>query len=373
MSLLNKSGWLALAGGLLAGGLLAQAPQSSTTTTLKVVALAEDAPVHVVATDQGNSTASPRGGAVVVDIHSTLTLKNTGTRRVRGITLLVTAQEVTAGGRGSVTVPSLDVAPGDSFTVKIDLQLLRPMASGGALAEVSVDGLLFDDLQFYGPNKLNSRRMLTVWELEARRDRKYFAGILATQGAGALKDQMVTSLDRQSRQPSVQVARGRVSAMEPARTMEFAFVRVPDSPVEAVSGRALVTATDVRSPRIELKNVSSRPVRQVELGWIVRERSGQEFYAAALPAKVALAPGETAAAPEEVSMRLTGKNGQAIAIEGLRSFVSNVEFADGGVWVAPRAGLEGLTRVSPEEERLAQIYRKKGLNALITELKKFER
>ena len=362
MSLSNRTLFLSLAAGILLG----QTPQ-----TLKVLPLGADAPVRVEAFDEGASKASPRGGAVVVDIHSALTLKNTGLRRVRGVTLLVTAQEVTAGGRGSVTVPSLDVAPGESFSVKIDLQLLRPMAGGIALAEVSVDGLLFDDLQFYGPNKLNSRRMLTVWELEARRDRKYFAGILAKQGPEGLKDQMLASLDRQSRQPSVQVARGRVSAMEPARSMEFAFVRVPDSPVEAVSGRALVTATDVRSPRIELKNVSPRPVRQVELGWIVREHSGQEFYAAALPAKVALAPGQTSSAPEDVSLRLTGKNGQPIAVDGLKSFVSNVEFADGGVWVAPRAGLEGLTRVSPEEERLAQIYRKKGLSALVNELKKF--
>jgi hypothetical protein len=153
--------------------------------------------------------------------------------------------------------------------------------------------------------------------------------------------------------------------------MEFAFVRVPDAPVEALTGRASVTATDVRSPRIELKNVSAKPVRQVELGWIVRERSGQEFYAAALPAKISLAPGETSSAPEDVSLRLMAKNGQPIVVDGLKSFVSSVEFADGGVWIAPRAGLEGLTRVSPEEERLAQIYRKKGVTALINELKKF--
>lgn len=343
----------------------AQAPAS-----IKVFPLAPDAPVRVESVEQGQSAASPRGGAVVVDIHSALTLKNTGTRRVRGITLLVTAQEVTAGGRGSVTVPSLDVAPGETFSVKIDLQLLRPTAAGSPV-EVSVDGLLFDDLQFYGPNKLNSRRMLTVWELEARRDRKYFASVYATQGGEGLGEQMRASLDRQSRQPSVQVARGRVTALEPANPMQFAFVKVPDAPVEALSGKASVTATDVRSPQITLKNVSTKPVRQVEVGWIVRERSGEEFYAAALPSKVTLAPGQTSDAPEDVTLRLTAKSGKPVVVDGLRGYVSNVEFADGAVWVAPRTGLEGLTRVSPEEERLAQIYRKKGLNALIAELKRF--
>jgi len=248
---------------------------------------------------------------------------------------------------------------------------LRPSGASGTLAEVSVDGLLFDDLQFYGPNKLNSRRMLTVWELEARRDRKYFASVYATQGAEGLREQMTASLHRQSRQPSVQVARGRVSALEPASAMEFAFVKVPDAPVEALAGRASVTATDVRSPQITLKNVSARPVRQVEIGWIVRERSGEEFYAAALPSKVALAPGQTWSAPEDVSLRLTSKAGQPIVVDGLKGYVSNVEFADGAVWVAPRAGLEALARVSPEEERLTSIYRRKGLNALVVELKRF--
>jgi len=341
---------------------------------LKVLTLEPGAPVRVESMENGPSAVSPRGGAVMVDVHAALTLRNAGQRRVRGITLLVTAQEVTPGGKGSVTVPSLDVAPNETFTVKIDLQLLKPVAAGlpgQALAEVAVDGILFDDLQFYGPNKLNSRRSLTVWELEARRDRKYFAAVLKQNGSEALGESLRASLDRQSRQPNVQVARGRVTALEPVRTVEFAFVQLPEAPVEMVAGRAAVAGTEVRSPRIELKNVSPKPVRQVELGWIVRERSGQEFYAASLPSKLTLAPGQSGTTPEDVALRLTAKSGQPVAVDGLKSFVSNVEFADGGVWVAPRSGLEGLTRVSPEEERLTQIYRKRGLMAVVSELKKF--
>ena len=53
-----------------------------------------------------------------------------------------------------------------------------------------------------------------------------------------------------------------------------------------------------------------------------------------------------------------------------------MEFADGSVWIPSRAdlGAPQLQRViapSDEEQRLVQIYRKKGLAALIAELNKF--
>ncbi len=57
-------------------------------------------------------------------------------------------------------------------------------------------------------------------------------------------------------------------------------------------------------------------------------------------------------------------------------FVSQVEFADGSVWVPSRAALSDpkLARVvapSPEEQRLTELYRKKGLAAVVAELNKF--
>ncbi len=49
---------------------------------------------------------------------------------------------------------------------------------------------------------------------------------------------------------------------------------------------------------------------------------------------------------------------------------------DGSFWIPSRVELDDpmLRRVvapSPEEQRLVQIYRKKGVNAVIEELKKF--
>ena len=75
-------------------------------------------------------------------------------------------------------------------------------------------------------------------------------------------------------------------------------------------------------------------------------------------------------------MKFPTRGGTPLAIEGMTGFVSSVEFADGNLWIPSRADLGSpqLQRVmapSDEEQRLIQLYRKKGLQALITELNKF--
>ena len=53
------------------------------------------------------------GAALVLDLHVGLVLRNTSPNHVRGVTLRVVAQEVTLGGKASVAIPSLNVAPGE--------------------------------------------------------------------------------------------------------------------------------------------------------------------------------------------------------------------------------------------------------------------
>ena len=126
-----------------------------------------------------------RGGAILLDVHAGLSLRNSSQRRIRGVTLLVIAQEVTPGGKRRSPSRALMSVPGETFPVRIDLPLLRPLgASSGVPVEVRLDGVLFDDLSFYGPDKLSSRRTMTVSELEARRDRRYFKSVLAAGGTG---------------------------------------------------------------------------------------------------------------------------------------------------------------------------------------------
>jgi hypothetical protein len=338
--------------------------------------LPKDSPVAMVSMDWSGSRAAPRGSAYLVDVHASVSLRNSTQKRIRGVTLEVLAQEVTPGGKGAVKVPSLDVAPGDVFSMRIDETLLRPLggAQAGPMVEVRLDGVLFDDLTFYGPDKLNSQRDMTVWEMEARRDRRYLKALLDSSGRDALQTEMIASLNRQAEvsHPGVQVVRGRATNADPEREMQFAFLRVPDAPVEPAAGAARVTTNEAWSPRFDVRNLSKRQIRYMEISWIVKDQTGNEFLAASLPAELNLGPGQSGRVVQDAALKFP----ERVSIQGMKGFVSSVQFGDGSYWIPTREAIgdpqiRNLVSPSPEEQRLSQIYRKKGIEALIQELKKF--
>jgi hypothetical protein len=347
---------------------------------LPKIDLPKDSPVAVLSTDYDGSNETARGGAMIVDLRAALSLRNSTQRRIRGITFVVTAQEVTPGGKGSVTLASLNVGPGESFPVHIDLRLLRPLqAVGGVPVVVGLDGVLFDDLGFYGPDKLGSRRTLTVCELEARRDRKYFKTLLAEGGSQRVQNEILGLIQRQSDRPvvDVQMVRaGRATNLDPDHQVQFAFLKLPDSPVEPVQGMAHVAGNEARAPSLEVKNRSDRAVRYLEIGWILQDRTGRQFLAGSVPAELKLGPGQSSQVLKDTTLKFPSKPGQSLSIEAMTGFVSTVEFADGNVWIPSRSDLadpklRSVMGPSAEEQRLVQLYRKKGLVAVVDELKKF--
>ncbi|HXA65096.1 MAG TPA: hypothetical protein VNV82_08095 [Bryobacteraceae bacterium] len=360
-------------------GVLALLPALSA-AVLPKIDLPKDSPVTVVSADFGDSNEMARGGAMLLDLHAVLSLRNSGARRIRGITLLVRAQEATPGGKGSVTVTSLDVGPQETFPLRVDLRLLRPLqASSAAPIEIGLDGILFDDLSFYGPDKLSSRRTMIVSEFEARRDRKYFKSLLTEGGQPKLQQAILERLAHQADRPAfdVQVVRGgRATNFEPEKEVQFAFLSLPDSPIEPLEGMARISGNEARAPRLEVKNRSDRPIRYLEVAWILHDRNGREFLAGSVPAELQLGPGQKSQILENSTLKFPQRGGQPLAIEGMTGFVSSVEYADGSVWIPSRAdlGTPQLQRVaspSDEEQRLVQIYRKRGIQGLIAELSKF--
>jgi hypothetical protein len=375
-----------LAGLILVGALALRAQDMPLDPHSSVrINLPDSSPVTLLSTNVGESRASARGGAMVIDLKMQLSLRNSGSQRIRGITLLVLSQEVTPGGKASVAVPSLDVAPDQTFPVRIDLRLLRPLQAGsGPLVEVSLDGVLFEGFQFYGPNRLNSRRSMTVWEMEAERDRKHFKSVLAANGPEGLRREMLESLAFQAARPriDVRVSRGGravASAASPERLAQFAFLKFPDSPVEPVGGWVEIAGNEARGPNIEVLNSSGRPVRYVEIGWIVKDRQGREFMAGSVPAAdkdMFLPSGQRGHVLQDTALRFSRNGGEPVAIAGMTGFVSEVEYADGKVWVPNRSSLVNaqllrLLAPSPEEQRLTDLYRTKGLAAVMAELRKF--
>ncbi|MCX6628842.1 MAG: hypothetical protein NTW28_14570 [Candidatus Solibacter sp.] len=347
--------------------------------------LPDNSPLSLQSISMADSRATARGAALALDLHMSATLRNNGPHRIHGVTLRVVAQEVTLGGKGSVTYPSLNVGPGEAFQVRIEMQLMRPsQVTGGPLVQVDLDGVLFQDLSFFGPDRLNSRRTMTACAMEAQRDREHFRRILAQGGPVGLQREMLESMARQSEvsQLAVTVKRtGRAvtsAATGPEHTAEFAFLQFPDSPVEPLNGSARISGNEARTPRIEVRNKSSQPVKYVEMGWIVSDPSGKQYMAGSLPSAdsdLVLPPGRSARLLQETTLSFSAK-GQPVSVRKMVGFVNQVEFADGKIWVPNRQNLENelLLKVLPpsaEVQRLTDLYRKRGIDALAAELGKF--
>jgi hypothetical protein len=351
--------------------------------------LPENSPLALISTNMGDSRASNRGGTIVLDLHMALTLRNAGARRVRGVTLLITAQEFAPGGKGSVARPCIDVPSGEQFTVPVDIRLVRPVQqAGGPLVRVQLDGVLFDDLSFFGPNRLNSQRAMTFWETEAQRDRAYFKHVLQARGDKGLGEEMLQSIARQAERPQLNVALSRngratgsivpqgVAAGE--HVAQFAFLKLPNAPVQPVEGWAEIAGNEARSPQIEVVNQSGKPVRYVEIGWMVKDKEGHEYLAGSVPGSssaMLLPAGQHSRLLPDTTLKFS-RTGKLVEIQGMTGFVSQVEFADGKVWVPSREDLKSsaLLRImapSPEEQRLADIYSKRGLAALVSELNRY--
>ena len=341
-----------------------------------------DSPIEVISSHWGESKSTPRGGAMVIDLKSALVVRNRQPRKIRAVTLVVLAQDATPGGKGSIAIASLNAGPGETFPIKIDMRLLRPLdSSNGPLVRVKIDGILFDDMSFYGENRLNSLRSMTMWEMEARRDRKYFKSVLEARGPEGLNDEVMASIAREKQRPKVDVqfARGTVampaSVLGESRQVQFSFLRFPDAPVELMEGSAKVQANEAHLPGFTVRNNSKSAVRFLDIGWIVKDGDGREFVAGTLPADVTLNPGSMSHVSQRASLKFT-EAGKPLSIQGMTGFVKHVEYSDGTVWIPNRvaasdAQLSRAAGQSPEEQRLTDLYRRRGIKGLTEELKKF--
>jgi len=347
--------------------------------------LGSDSPLVSLGFSTRESRATARGAAMVLDLHLSIPLRNISPKRIRGIALRLVSQDVTLGGQASVSLTSLNVGPGELVTARIDRALIRPtQAAGGPLVEIFLDGVLFDDLSFYGPDRLNSRRTMTAWEKEAQRDRDYFKRVLAMSGRDGLGREMRASMARQAGVPQLDVRLQRAPAVGSAaipqaeRSEKFAFVDFADAPVAPIQGWAMVSGNEVRAPRIQVANRSTKPIKHVELGWLVSDSSGQQYMAATLPSSdpdLYLPAGKTARVEQDTTLRFS-RNGRPVNVQAMSGFISQVEFADGKIWVPSRQNLDRdvLRKVLPpsaEEQRLIDLYVRKGPDALIEELKKY--
>jgi hypothetical protein len=101
--------------------------------------------------------------------------------------------------------------------------------------------------------------------------------------------------------------------------------------------------------------------------------------AGSVPASMPDGAVQTVKMTEAGALRFSSASGQPMIIGALRAFINNVEFADGKLWIPSRTDIDGATSDpvlrhemanSPEQQRLAQVYRQKGSAGLAEELKR---
>ena len=117
-------------------------------------------------------------------------------------------------------------------------------------------------------------------------------------------------------------------------------------------------------------------MKYVEVGWIVKDSAGREFMAGSLPSAESdmyLPPGQRGEMLQDTTLKFSQGRNKPVAIASMTGFVSQVEFSDGGAWVPTREALGNshlgkLLSPSPEEQRLTDLYKKKGLAALLQDL-----
>jgi hypothetical protein len=218
-----------------------------------------------------------------------------------------------------------------------------------------------------------------VYELQARRDRAYLAKLIQNGRWTDIREELNFGLEDFSPQQFGLELLKEPSPASHERSMSISPVLFPSSPVTALGGAARVTGNEVRTPHIEVRNGSRKTVQSLDMGWIVRDERGRDFVAGSTPAAVRLAPVQADRVSESATLRFSGPKGQPMLIEGLMAFVNDVEFGDGSVWIPTRLDIEaatsdpGLRRAlatSPEQQRLADVYRRRGISGLIDELRR---
>ena len=170
---------------------------------------------------------------------------------------------------------------------------------------------------------------------------------MQARGEGGLRQEIQASLGRQADHLQLDVSltrngRAAGSAVPPTdRVAQFAFLNLPNAPVQPIEGWAAISGNEARAPQVEVVNRSNQTVRYVEIGWLVKDKSGREYMAGSVPASettMLLPAGQKTRLLQDTALKFS-RVGRPVEIDGMTGFVSEVEFADGHVWVPSRKDL----------------------------------
>ena len=117
-------------------------------------------------------------------------------------------------------------------------------------------------------------------------------------------------------------------------------------------------------------------MRYVGIGWLLKDQDGREFTAGSVPTSeddLYIPPKQQGRLVQDNALKFSKSAGNPLNIQSMRGFVSQVEYGDGHGWVPSHEALVQSRLIdvlppSPEEQRLAALYNKKGIDGLIEDL-----
>ncbi len=148
--------------------------------------------------------------------------------------------------------------------------------------------------------------------------------------------------------------------------------------MQPLGGSVRLAGNEAREPHIDVRNRSAKAIRYFEIGWLVKDSHGKEFWAASIPGGSDLnsAAGATARAAQNTALKFAHGQGEPrwrskrddrICEPGRVYGRADLGTGSGGnVAKAQFAGVLGAA--SLEEQRLTDLYRKQGLQALVEEI-----
>lgn len=360
-------------------GLLASAICGQNAPSLRLN-LPNDTPVLLESFDVGTGAQHQRGFPGAGRFDAALKLRNIASKTIVGIVFTINYDALGHLPAASVITTGLHVPPAAEFPLHMSLQTAqgtRMALNSPASLNVSLDCVLFSDLSFYGSDPLHERDNLIVYELQARRERSYVGELIKADRLPEVREELNFGLPPEppawvlTLAAEPKVVRGKTLTLQPL---------VEDSPVQMSSGTIQVNGGRFWGPEFEV-HVRATPVvpSSVDVALIIADQRGREAVAAILPFTLNGAKGEST-----VRCSLAGEasalDSVPVLIRKCYAFISDIKFVDGSVWIPGRADLEKASDGSllsalascPERQRLADVFRRGGIEAVMSDLKQFD-
>jgi hypothetical protein len=317
------------------------------------------------------------GMSAEMKLRAFLALRNVGPKTIAGLTLRLDIDDL-APAAASIEMPALDARSGDAFRAPVNIDgarsFTRPSNSG---LRISLDSVLFEDLSSYGPDTLHSLQALLRYEAENRRERQYLSSLLRAGQLADLREELNFGLP--------DTPQGLGVAISPAETtsrkIELASLSFPDAPVQVLAAYAELNGSEIAGPQLSIRNASKKAVIGVTVSLLARDEHGSDFVAGTLPERTGMVPGQDGSLYIPATLRLSRPKGTPPIVRSVSPIVTAVEFADGSLWIPQRAEIQRATAdpvvrrllaESPEQQRLASLFRREGVSAVAAELRRLE-